>query len=202
LQTFSLGKINLGELIMPIRSIPSKPIQLTTALALLVTGALAAQLSGEQLVGNLVNLTNGGTAPVVIHIDHYTSDAEVANLKGILASKGPDALRDALWNLEAGYIRIGGGLGYPIAVARSKPDGKGGRLVRLMLDRPIAFRELANNTRSVDYPFTYLELNLDQAGNGEGKMIVAAKVTLTGENSVEIESLGTQPIKILQVKPR
>jgi hypothetical protein len=187
---------------MPIRHIPSKPILLGVALAFLVTTALTAHPGREQLSGNLVNLNNGGTAPVLIHIDHYSSDAEVARLKGVLAGKGPDALRDELWDLEAGYIRIGGGLGYPVAVARSKPDGKGGRLVRLMLDRPIAFRELANNTRSVDYPFTYLELNLDQAGDGEGKMIVAAKVTLTGENSVEIESLGTQPVRILQVRPR
>lgn len=168
----------------------------------LISGALNAQPRGEQFSGVLVNLIGGSSAPVVIHIDHYSSDDEVARLKGILAGKGPDALRDALWDLEAGYIRVGGGLGYPIAVARSKPDGKGGRLIRLMLDRPISFRELANNTRSTDYPFTYLELNLDQGGHGDGKMIAAAKVSLTGDNSVEIESLGTQPIRILQVKPR
>jgi len=167
----------------------------------LISSALNAQPQGEQFSGTLVNLIGGSSAPVVIHVDRYSSDEEVARLKGILASKGPDALREALWDLEAGYIRVGGGLGYPIAVARSKPDGKGGRLVRLMLDRPLSFRELANDTRSTDYPFTFIELNLDRAGNGEGKMIAAAKVSLSGD-SVDVENLGTQPIKILQVKRR
>jgi hypothetical protein len=186
---------------MQLQSAGSRTALLAVVVALLVSGALGAQSHGDQFVGTLVNLEEGASAPVVIHVDHYSSDSEVAKLKAILADKGPDALREALWNLEAGYIRVGGGLGYPIAVARSKPDGKGGRVIRLMLDRPIAFRELVNNTRSVDYPFTYVELTLDKDGNGEGKMIAAAKVSLVG-NTVEIESLGTQPIKILQVKPR
>src|ERR1700681_1546605 len=187
---------------MQLQSAGSRTALLAVVVALLVSCALGAKSHGDQFVGTLVNLEGGASAPVVIHVDHYSSDSEVAKLKAILADKGPDALREALWNLyEAGYIRVGGGLGYPIAVARSKPDGKGGRVIRLMLDRPIAFRELVNNTRSVDYPFTYVELTLDKDGNGEGKMIAAAKVSMVG-NTVEIESLGTQPIKILQVKPR
>jgi hypothetical protein len=179
---------------------------LITLLAFAVTFGIAAVLTaqqphGEQFTATIASLEGGGTAPAVIHIDHYSSDADVEKLKDLLANKGPDALRDALWDLEAGYIRVGGGLGYPIAVARSKPDGKGGRLVRLMLDRPISFRELANNTRSVDYPFTYLEFQLDSAGKGQGKMIAAAKVSLSG-GTVDIESLGTQPLKLLQVETR
>jgi hypothetical protein len=166
--------------------------------ALLVAGALAAQSHGDQFVGTIANMEGGGTAPVVIHIDHYSSDQEVANLKGILAAKGPDALRDALWNLEAGYIRVKGGLGYPVAVARSKPESDGGRVVRLMIDRPISFREAANNLRSMDYPFSYIEIHLDPSGKGDGKLIAAAKVSLSG-NTVDIESLGVQPFKLLDV---
>ncbi|HSS77074.1 MAG TPA: hypothetical protein VLV54_10045 [Thermoanaerobaculia bacterium] len=171
------------------------------AVALLVSGALQAQSHTDQFVGTIANMEGGSTAPVVIHIDHYSSDQEVANLKGILAEKGPDALRDALWDLEAGYIRVQGGLGYPIAVARSKPEADGGRVIRLMIDRPISFREAANNLRSVDYPFSYIEIHLDASGKGEGKLIAAAKVTLTG-STVEIESLGVQPFKLLDVHSR
>lgn len=175
-------------------------------LAFVVTFGVAVALSAQQprderFTATIASLAGGGTAPAVIHINHYSSDADVERLKDLLANKGPDALRDALWDLEAGYIRVGGGLGYPIAVARSKPDGKGGRLIRLMLDRPISFRELANNTRSVDYPFTYLEFQLDSAGKGQGKMIAAAKVSLSG-GTVDIESLGTQPLKLLKVETR
>src|SRR4051794_12583287 len=167
----------------------------------LISGALNAQPRGEQFSGALVNLIGGSSAPVVIHIDHYSSDDEVARLKGILADKGPNALRDALWDLEAGYIRVGGGLGYPIAVATSRPDGKGGRVIRLMLDRPLSYRELVNDALTRDYPFSYVELNLNGNGKGEGKFIAAAKVSITA-GTVDIESFGIQPWRLLNVRAR
>jgi hypothetical protein len=176
----------------------------TTFLALavlLVSGSLAAQSRGDQLVGNIVNMEGGGTAPVVIHIDHYSSDQEIANLKGVLAAQGPQGLRDALWNLEAGYIRVKGGLGYPVAVARSKPEPGGGRVVRLMIDRPLSFREEANLLRSADYPFSYIEIHLDASGKGDGKLIAAAQVSLEG-STVEIKSLGVQPFRLMDVHSR
>jgi len=169
--------------------------------ALLATGALAAQSHGDQITANLVSMEGGGTAPVVIHIDHYSSNGEIDRLKGILANKGPNALRDALWDLEAGYIRVGGGLGYPIAVATSRPDGKGGRVVRLMMDRPISFRESVSSSRSLDYPFGYIEMTLDNNGKGEGRFFAAAKVTMTA-GTVDIESYSPQPLRLLAVRKR
>lgn len=171
-------------------------------IALLLTpGAVLAQPHGDQITATLANMEGGGTAPVVIHIDHYSSNAEVDRLKGILANEGPNALRDALWDLEAGYIRVGGGLGYPIAAATSRPDGKGGRVIRLMIDRPLSFRELVNDALTKDYPFSYAEINLDGSGKGEGKFIAAAKVTMTA-GTVDIESYGIQPWRLLNVKER
>ncbi|HEX3555767.1 MAG TPA: hypothetical protein VIA62_21305 [Thermoanaerobaculia bacterium] len=175
---------------------------LAVVATLLASGALVAQSHGDQFTAVLANMAGGGTAPVVIHIDHYSSDAQIANLKAILANKGPDALRDALWDLEAGYIRIGGGLGYPIAVATSRPEANGGgRVVRLMMDRPISFREQVTDALSRDYPFSYVEIHLDASGKGEGKFIAAAKVSITA-GTVDIESFGVQPIRLLQVKAR
>jgi hypothetical protein len=108
---------------------------LAAALLLLTSVTAFAQQprGGEQITANLVDPAGtfgrhgSNAAPIVIHIDHYTSDVEAGQLKDILQQKGPDALRDALWNDEAGYLRIGGGLGYPIAAARSHPTDDGGQ---------------------------------------------------------------------------
>ncbi len=43
---------------------------LAVAVALLVSGALGAQAHGDQFIGTIANMEGGGTAPVVIHIDH------------------------------------------------------------------------------------------------------------------------------------
>lgn len=169
------------------------------ALALAVSAAAAGQARAEQFTATLVNPEGRPTTtPIVIHIDRYSTDTEVQKLSGILANKGPDAPRDALWDLEKGYIRVGSGLGYPIAVARSKPSGTG-RVVRIMMDRPISFREFANSERSLDYPFSYIELKLGKDGKGEGQMFAAAKVSLTA-GTVEIENYNFQPLKLLSVR--
>src|SRR5262245_50761312 len=87
-----------------------------SVMALMISAALAlstAAFAKTQLTGTLVapagTAVRAGSAPVVIHIDHYTEDAEAQRLEGILQQKGPNALRDALWDQEAGFIRVGGG---------------------------------------------------------------------------------------------
>jgi len=180
-----------------------------SVMALIISAALAlstAAFAETQFTGTLVapagTAVRTGSAPVVIHIDHYTEDAQVQRLQGILGRKGPDALRDALWDQEAGYIRIGGSLGYPIAAARTHQTPDGGTIVRLMIDRPIAQNEVINNLRTVDYPFAYIEIKLDRTGKGDGEFYQAAKVSLAGKDTVNVENYSPQPLKLLNVHAR
>ncbi len=64
-------------------------------------------------------------------------------------------------------------------------------MVRVLTLRDITFQELRNNGRSVDYPYTMLELRLDKNGNGTGAAIRAAKISFNKKkNNYEIESFG------------
>jgi hypothetical protein len=105
-----------------------------------------------------------------------------------------------MWDLEKGYIRVGGSLGYPIAVATSTPTATG-RVIHNMMDRPISFQELASNARSLDYPFSYIELKVGKDGKGEGQMFAAAKISLTA-GTVDVENYNFQPLKLLNVRTR
>lgn len=167
----------------------------------LSTAAFAETLFTANLVAPAGTFARSGTAPVAIHLDHYSEEAQIDRLAGILRQKGPDALRDALWDQEVGYIRIGGGLGYPIAAARSRPDDNGGQIIRLMIDRPISQREVINNSRTVDYPFAFIEIKLDAKGQGTGEFYQAAKVSLNGD-TLKVENYSPQPLKLLAVKKR
>jgi hypothetical protein len=184
-----------------------RTLLLSLTLALVAATASFAQPHGEQIMANLVDpaghfgVRGGTTAPVIIHLDHYSSDADVQRLAGILTGKGPEALRDALWNQEVGYIRVGGGLGYPIAAARSR-ETPNGRVIRLMIDRPISQREVLNSTFSSDYPFSYIEINLDRAGKGEGQFFAAAKVSLKQDGTLTVESFSPQPLRLLGAQMR
>ena len=140
------------------------------------------------------------TAPVHIYIYSYSTDQEVQSLARTLADKGPEALREALFDLEKGWIRIGNSLGYPIAVARSAPTEQG-RRIRLVADRPIDFLESWRGERSLDYPFAYFELRLGKDGKGEGDMIPAAKIRISG-SSIDVENYSFQPARLLGVTVR
>jgi len=71
----------------------------------------------------------------------------------------------------------------------------------LLTDRYIGFWEAANRPRTIDYPFTVIELRLNPDGVGEGKMSIATKVTMDKDKKqIELENYGTQPVLLQNVK--
>ena len=81
------------------------------------------------------------------------------------------------------------------------PGEDGGRRIVLVTDRPISFWEAANQPRSIDYPFTLIELRLNRDGEGEGKMSIATKITGNRTfNLIELENYATQPVQLMAVR--
>jgi hypothetical protein len=133
-----------------------------------------------------------------IYVYDYSTEEEVQRLADTLANKGAKALREELWDLEKGWLRIGDSLGYPIAVARSQTTGDG-RHIFLVADRPIQFFESWRGARSLDYPFSFIEIRVGKDGKGEGQFIPAAEVRLA-RSGVQVESYAFQPSTLLGVR--
>jgi len=154
----------------------------------------------DQFTGSLVNTVAGArfSQPFILSVDHYTGGAEVQHLTGLLAEKGPYSLRDELWKHSVGYLRIGGRLGVPVAAVLSQ-DTATGRKLTVVLNRPLSAFEVQYYARSSMYPFSVLELDLDQNGAGQGTLIGAARMRMLG-NTLEIQSLGVQPLRLLAVR--
>ena len=54
--------------------------------------------------------------------------------------------------------------------------------------------------RTVDYPFTLIEIHLDKDGKGQGKMAYATKITFDKKkNSVELENYSSEPVRLNEV---
>ncbi len=177
---------------------------LTAALLVLGLAQAGAAFAAERITGTLAvppgTPGSATTLPVSIYVYGYSTAEEVARLNDVLTNKGREALRKELWDLEKGWLRIGDSLGYPIAVARSETkDGK--RHIVLLADRPIQSFEVWNSSRSLDYPFSFVEVQIGQDGKGEGQLIPAAKVRLLGE-TIAVESFAFQPAKLLGVRVR
>ncbi|MBW2278070.1 MAG: hypothetical protein JRF63_11285 [Deltaproteobacteria bacterium] len=160
----------------------------------------------ERFVGHMANLGGPGAGPgaafFTLHIDQYSTEQEILELLALLKKDGQDAVIEALWDMEEkGWIKVGNSLGYHVAIIRSF-ESEGGRVIRVLTDRPIQFVESMRGLRSKDYPFGIIEVRIGPDGTGNGVLIAAAKAKFTDKGQVEIESFGTQPIKILNLKQK
>jgi hypothetical protein len=153
------------------------------------------------LAANLSNISIGArTQTVQIDVTRWSTDGERDRLLNVLKAKGESALLDALRDVpKVGTIRTPDSLAYDLHFARSQPYGDGGRRIFIATDRPISFWEAANRTRSFDYPFTLIEMRLKADGTGEGKLTVAAKVTIEADTLV-LENYADQPVLLTSVK--
>ncbi len=151
---------------------------------------------------NMSGVGRGGAQTLQIVIERWSTDEERKRLIDILVEKGSDKLLDALDDIKprAGYIKTTGSLGWDIQFARLHELPGGGRRIVFGTDRPIAFNEVRNNTRSSDYEYMLCEIRLGADGKGEGKLATAAKITFDkAQQKVEIENYGQQPVRLTQV---
>jgi len=143
----------------------------------------------------------GTTIQFDFRITEYTTDEELNKFAGLLKEKGPDALRRALENEDRGRINPAGRIGNQIAVARKRQQGAD-TIITIVTARVMSFTELYRSGRSTDYPFGFLQVKLNEQGEGTGKIMAAAKIKFNKKNGqYEIESYGNQYIKAVNVRP-
>src|SRR5262249_30277114 len=124
------------------------------------------------------------------------------SLLDILRTNGQEAMLSALQKMPVvGYINTPGSLRYDLHFARQIPDAEGGRRIVLGTDRYVGTWEAANRPRTMDYPFTVIELQVDKAGNGKGWASLYTKVTATKDGNVELENFANQPVMLNDVHP-
>jgi hypothetical protein len=177
------------------------------AILAVAAGTLVVKAAAlERYVALAVNLggTPGptGAGTVEITIDNWSTDAQRDQLMKTLIEKGPEKLLDTLQKMpRVGSIRTPNSIGYDLHYARKNPLEDGGDQIILATDRYIGFWEAANRPRTVDYPFTLIEMRVGKDGVGEGKMSLFTKITYDKKkNQIVLEDYGSQPVLLTQVK--
>jgi hypothetical protein len=186
---------------------PFRSITFTVAAissAALLTIAASAQTMGtpERYTGSAINTNNGRADTIDIAVNRWSNDKQRDTLMEVMKTKGPEKLLDVLQDMPAmGHFGVPGNLGWDIHFARKVPLPDGGERVVLVTDRRIGFWEAANQPRSIDYPFTVIELRLNRDGDGEGTMSIATKVIYDKEqNMITLENFQNQPVRLTNLK--
>ena len=148
-----------------------------------------------------VDMNRGAAGTVELIVNRWSSDADRDRLMAVMFDKGPEKLLDALQDMpRMGYIRTPGRIGWDIRFARHMPAADGGERIVLVTDRRMGFREIANRHRSVDYPFTVIEMRLQKNGEGEGKVSVATRIIADKANKVvTLENYDIQPVMLTKI---
>jgi hypothetical protein len=167
-------------------------------------GVAAAQsnLPPERFTAFAVSLNTGtaGASVVEIDIKRWSSGAEQESLAQTLVKSGSEALLEVLRDMQpVGTIRTPDSLGYDLRFAHQEPAEDGGRRIIIGTDRPISFWEAVNRPRSIDYPFTVIEIHMPKEGPGQGKASIATRITAIGK-TISLENFATTPVQLNQVK--
>jgi hypothetical protein len=192
---------------MKLNSSLSKAAIALVAAAVLLSGRPAAQTnaSPERFTAVAINMGTPGRAGanrVDIVVEKWSPTAERDRLLNTLFEKGPEKLLDTLQALpRVGYFRTPNSIGYDIHFSQRTDLPDHGERVVLVTDRYINFWEARNRPRTIDYPFTVIELHIDGDGKGEGKMSIATKITGDKEKkTIVLENYSTQPVMLNDVR--
>ena len=151
------------------------------------------------------------TAVIDLRITRWSTPAEREKLINIAVEKGQDALLRELQRMpNHGKISIPGWqgpdphnarLGWTLHYAFATPDEDGGVRIGIATDRYIGFWEARNSPRTIDYPFTLIEIRLDRGGKGVGKMAVATKIDFDKKKrQMVLENYASEPVRLNEVK--
>ena len=180
---------------------------LSLGLAVLPAARPVAQTNGspERFTAVAINQGTPGRAAadrVDIVVNRWSPNADRDRLLNVLFQKGPEKLLDTLTDLpRVGYFRTPTSLAYDLHFSQRTTLPEGGERIVLATDRHISFFEAANRPRTIDYPFTVIELRINRDGKGEGKMSIATKITGDKDNkTIVLENYATQPVMLNDVR--
>jgi hypothetical protein len=157
-----------------------------------------------------VNVPRGNAGTMQIRINSFSPAGTRQRLIQTMLDKGQDALLKALqkepsrgrmsfpgWQgPDPQNFRLGWDLRYVAYTAL--PDG-GDRLV-IATDRQMSFMEVRNQPRTVDYPFTLIEIHIPKEGKGEGRAFGATQIKFDKKkNQIELEQYSAGEIRLNEI---
>jgi hypothetical protein len=167
------------------------------------TGGNAREEFTAIAIGGGGPLTSPVATNLEIVIERWTTDPERQRLLEAL-KQGQRAALEVLRDFpRVGYVRTPGSLSWDLQYAHQRPGEDGGRRLFLGTDRPMSFAEEVTRPRTYEYPFSFIDLRLDDDGEGSGTLSRATRVTASDDGRfIQLENYEVQPVQLNNVRPR
>jgi len=142
----------------------------------------------------------GKSFGLTLYITGWTTDEQVKDFVSVLKEKGPDSLVAAMNRAnDVGRVAPVGFVGNGFRFARYRPTADGGMHIVMVTNRRMSFGESYRGTRSTDYQFGIVVLDVDRNGKGTGKLAPVCKIKFNKKDELEIENYGQKPFRLANV---
>jgi hypothetical protein len=148
-----------------------------------------------------------GTAGILdIVIERWSTDAERQALVALVQtatdrSGGQNKLLKALQDIKPriGFIRTPNSLGWDLKYAYESQLPNGQRQIVIATDKPVSILAAASSSRSLDYPFSLVEMQFPAGSNkGEGKLLAQTSVS-TKDGKLQLELYGQEAVSLTSI---
>ncbi len=151
--------------------------------------ALPAQADepGRRFTATAVVTNNMGTTnmPMTLVAHRFTSVEQAQHLAGVLEQGGQGALLSALTGRADGQLMLGA-LEMTVALVVVEEQGRGHRYL-FLTPRSIRVEETTLGEDSLDYPFGIAVFEVNDFGDGEGRLHKEAALRIDADGHIEID---------------
>ena len=137
-----------------------------------------------------------------IFVDSYTSDEEVLHLIETFNNMGYEQFRSTLHGMNKGAVLPIGGRGTKIVLhAAQCIQTDKGRQITLVAE---SYSWDIGTSFNFDqrFPFMVIKLDINKKGKGRGEIFLSARIKLTSEGTIEMESYSSPPRQLWGVSTK
>jgi hypothetical protein len=189
-------------------------IALAAALAFALSPATAQVPDGPiRLQGSFVTTTDAGAGTkhvLEITVEKYSSSNDRVELVDAMIKGGQDAARSRMQRMAfKGRMRVpdwtgpdpkGYKTGWELRYIWREPMPDGGTRIVIGTDRPLKFEEAQEDSRTLNYPFTFVEIHLPKTGTGEGRANGSTRVVFDKDTkSIQFAQYSAAPVMLTEV---
>ena len=157
-----------------------------------------------------LHMPSGKSVALDMTVERWSTDEERESLIALVkpASDGDPGQQDELLQAlqdttpRTGFIKKRDSLSWDLKYAYQTTLPDGGRQIVLATDKPVSSLAAMSNARTLDFPFTLIEMRFPAGSSvGEGRVLAQTAIS-TKDGRLQLDIYGQEPTRLTKVTQR